>query len=126
MFRLILIAVIAPIVMASCAEDGAVSEESPNKPVTWNELTGVFSSNGCYGCHPATGTSLDYAPLINGFGTCSSNGGKLVEIGDRAQSCLWLSVTGQEGSNMSGTAPFSSVATEKIGRWVDEGASGPP
>lgn len=102
---------------------------SPGPAVTsWATVNTYFSGNTCQSCHPPQGSlatqQLDHYALLNDTGTCTTNGGKLVEPGHKELSCLWLSVTKQEGSDMLG-AVFAGSVGDTIGAWIDDGAAGP-
>jgi len=116
---------------ALVALSGCLAEEGPPPPftgTTWEEVNVLFTGRTCQSCHPfgsnlAT-TRLDYPLLIKETGTCTTNSGKMVEPYKKEQSCLWLSVTAQEGSTMLG-AQFSSTDTDLLGSWIDDGAVAP-
>ena len=117
---------------ALAALSGCLAEEGTGPPftgTTWAQVNALFAGRTCQSCHPPSArylatTRLDSPMLMRSSGTCTTHGGKLVEPGSKEQSCLWLSVTGREGSTMLG-AKFNTSDADLIGSWIDDGAVGP-
>jgi hypothetical protein len=126
--------------LAGClAEKGEPSGPAP-AVTTWDDVNAYFSGNTCQSCHPPGASlasqKLDHFSLTTESGSCTTNNGKLVDVtqepdnaglngtGVKEQSCLWLAVTKQEGSDMFG-ASFPTSVTNTIGAWIDNGAPGP-
>lgn len=112
---------LSALLLAACAEEGANQAPAGADPVTWADVSAIFAAS-CNGCHAATPPTLDYATLSAGTGTCVTNGGAYIEPGDRALSCLYLVLTGDDGPSM-GAAPYPTSATDVIGSWIDAGAN---
>lgn len=117
--------------LAGClAEEGLPTSSGGPVAATWNDVANIFwNPGGCGGCHPPAGsgpgtTILDYASLINdNTGNCNGAITKMITIGDRSQSCLYLAVTGVSPTSMSSYLTLAQAET--IGAWIDSGAPGP-
>lgn len=113
--------VLASFLLMSCAEEG--SNEIPvTTPATWADVSTVFSTSGCNGCHPTGDTDLAYTPLMADNTTTCGTAAVQVTPNDRNASCLYLAVTGTDGMDMSA---YAGVNASVIGSWIDNNAMGP-
>lgn len=122
------------LLVASCGGKG--DDEGSGTPVSFSQVTSVFQSNGCQGCHPGVNSALDlqdgkaYDDLV-GIRALEDPDLYRVVAGDPDNSFLYLKVGGNPviadipgvGSRMPPRAPPISAGDMKIIHdWIAQGA----